>query len=89
MEQEQTIPNVEIIPIEKESQPVTVTEIQAQSDVHDSSSNISLSQEEILSLKRKNLTEALKGFKNFTSFQLVLDPLNPLMLRWLTLVTTR
>lgn len=53
LEWEQIIPNVEIILTEKESQQVTVTERQAQHVVHDSSSNTSLSQEEIIAMKKE------------------------------------
>lgn len=53
MEQEQTIPNVEIVSTKKESQPVTVMEKQAQPTVYDSSSNTYMNQEEIISLKIK------------------------------------
>lgn len=60
MEYEQPIPNVKSVPTKKENQPATVTEKQAQPAIHESSSNTSLSQEEILALKRKNPTKALK-----------------------------
>lgn len=45
MEQEKTIPNVENVPIEENSQPATVKENQARTIVHDSSSNTWLSQD--------------------------------------------
>lgn len=60
MEHQQPIPNIKIVPTEKENQPATVTEKQAHPVVHDSPSNTFLSQEEILDLKRNNPIGDLK-----------------------------
>lgn len=57
--QEKTIMNVKTVLTEKEGQPTPITEKQTHPTVHDSSSNTSPSQVEILSQKRKNLIEAL------------------------------
>lgn len=57
--EEQANPNVETPPKEKDP-PTNNEKNQAQAGIHDSSSNTSLRQEEILALKRNNQTEALK-----------------------------
>lgn len=54
------MPDVKIVPTTEEKPTTTNNQEKSQATVHDSGSNTSLSKEEILALKRKNLTKALK-----------------------------
>lgn len=58
--EEQAMPNIEIVPVTENDQPNNRQPKQTQADVHDSMSNTSLSLEEILALKIKKPTKALK-----------------------------
>ena len=58
--EEKAASGVENTPTEEEGWPSIVGNNQARPTIHDSSSNTLLSQEEILAIKRKNLTEALR-----------------------------
>ena len=64
IDEDQTMPDIETSPAKEKNQTTTNEKEQekekAQSTVHDSMSNTSLIQEEILSLKRKNPIESLK-----------------------------
>lgn len=59
-DEEQTMPDVETASASEKHQTISSEKEEAQNTVHDSESNTSLNQEEILAMKRKNLTKAMK-----------------------------